>query len=127
ARFIGRTAGPQHLYWPVPEPLYQGLLRWSQCWHLDEDWCRERAGATLKHWYHQETLVGPEFALRWALVTEFQQIPFRADDLRIEFTHAGWHPLSPPSRGAAKAEIMAAFEEHLERRLDQAEALARAA
>ncbi len=103
-------------------PLRDNLQSWAQRWHLETDWCLERALDTLGFWHRwpgsyllQRKWGGRGHAFWHAL---------NAEERCFTFTHPGWEPTEDTRANAARA-IRAEFKKRLSEYLDEIDHLAR--
>ncbi len=97
---------------PYPQfvPLRECLRQWARRYSLLEQWCLERALATLDRWVDDEP--GEETPGWAATVTSIGRVTDDDEERLFSFEDRGWEP-AEELWGRAEARIRAAFEEQL--------------
>lgn len=111
---------------PAARELREAVLTWSRRYHLNAEWCLERALQTLRAWHRLPA--DSRLRSEWdhEAVTIF--LPVSVDQRRFTFTHPGWELTTDNvTRAELERVVRAAFEAHLSDYLDSMETLAHAA
>lgn len=99
--------------------LRGSLAMWSHAWHLKPDWCLDSVLKTFWEWHNfppqREKLMWQQGGGGW-------MVPTNEEERRFVFEHPGWEP-TYSLRKKIKAEMLGAFNEHLEEYLDRIESL----